>query len=37
MPTGSDEENTEEVTPHPMTDDNRPQLAPQVDIADIEV
>ena len=37
VPTESNEESTEEVTPHPMTDDNRPQLAPQVDIADIEV
>lgn len=27
----------EEVVPHPMTDENRPQLAPQVDIADIEI
>lgn len=31
----TDNSSDEEITPNPMTDDNRPQLAPQIDLAEI--
>ena len=32
-----EDDGLENITPNPMTDENRPELAPEVDLADIEV